>query len=357
MTLLDLHIHRLRNIHDERTRLHPRFNFLYGDNGSGKTSFLEAIYLLSTGHSFRCREIASLISHEHDFLNVYAKTSDEQTISLQKRLKQPTLAKINQENCLSSSELAAFLPCQVFYQDIFQIIDAGPNFRRALLDWGVFHVEHGYHEIWKNYRRALKQRNTLLRTPCNQQEIKPWDLILSDTAEQLHTLRLLYFLKLQDEFAKILGELCAIKCKISYYKGWDRRNEGVSLHDVLRNSYHSDYQRQFTHYGVHHADIVIENTDGKAKNIFSRGQQKIVLFALKLAQSRLLNKPCILLIDDLSSELDKQHIESIMKLLQKLPGQYFITIRSGDNLISTSEIDRHELLMNNGRISSYQTSS
>lgn len=333
MNLDELHIHCLRNISSARVSLNSRINFIVGDNGSGKTSFLEAIYLLGTGHSFRCREIASLITHQHDQLTVFGRTSDLQNISLQKSLKLPTVAKINQHTCVSNSELALFLPCQVFYQDIFQIIDSGPGFRRSLLDWGLFHVEHSYHTLWKQYRRALKQRNALLRSQSNYQQIKPWDKIISDTAEQLHVLRQEYFSRLIVEFDSILAQLTSFKCSLSYYKGWDRKNEKVSLEDVLAKTFASDSQRQFTHYGVHHADIVIENIAGKAKNVLSRGQQKIVLFALKMTQSRLLNTPCIFLIDDLTAELDQQHIKNIMNLINQIPGQFFISVRSGDNLL------------------------
>jgi len=352
MNLVELKIHCLRNIHESHVLLNPHINFIYGNNGSGKTSFLEAIYLLSTGHSFRSREIASLITHEQDYLAVFGKTDDQQTISLQKKIKQPTLAKINQQSCVSNSELAAFLPCQVFYQDIFQIIDAGPGYRRSLLDWGVFHVEHEYLAIWKNYRRALKQRNALLKKQSSYQQIQPWDHILSETAEMLHQLRLKYFNTLQADFEKILNKVCSVNCDIDYYKGWDRRQEGVTLADVLKKTFASDSQRQFTHYGIQHADIIIENNNGKAKSIFSRGQQKVVLFALKLAQANVLKRHCIFLIDDLTAELDEMHVENIMTLLQQMPGQYFITVRNGDKLLKPHQsIESQTLLINDGMIS------
>lgn len=168
----------------------------------------------------------------------------------------------------------------------------------------------------------------------------------------LHQLRLKYFNTLQADFEKILNKVCSVNCDIDYYKGWDRRQEGVTLADVLKKTFASDSQRQFTHYGIQHADIIIENNNGKAKSIFSRGQQKVVLFALKLAQANVLKRHCIFLIDDLTAELDEMHVENIMTLLQQMPGQYFITVRNGDKLLKPHQsIESQTLLINDGMIS------
>ncbi len=198
--LKELHIHHLRNIHYAKIDVDSKFNIFYGENGSGKTSLLEAIYLLTTGHSFRTREISPLVNYEQDSLNVFAKTINDETISIQKSLHEPTRVKINGQFCSASSELAYFLPCQVVYQDIFQIMDTGPSIRRALLDWGLFHVEPSYHMIWKNYQRVLKQRNKLLREQAKRAEFIPWDALIVQFGNQLHSYRMSYFNELISKF-------------------------------------------------------------------------------------------------------------------------------------------------------------
>lgn len=325
MTLEFLQIQNLRNINSARLNLHPKLNIIVGVNGSGKTSFLEAIYLLGSGHSFRTREITPLIRHGADSLNVFARTNDEQTISIQKSASAPTKVRLNSYPCQSSSELAHFLPCQVFYQDVFQIIDAGPSVRRSLLDWGLFHVKQNYHPLWKDYRRALKQRNTLLRQKASQRHIEPWNLILDDLANQLDILRADYFELLNREFIVILQQLTDLHCSLHYYKGWDRKGSNKSLVSILTDNYHSDLQRQFTQYGAHQADLVVESNDFKVKQYLSRGQQKIILLALKLAQTSLIADPCVHLCDDLSSELDSEHLIRLLKVIDRIKGQFFIT--------------------------------
>lgn len=332
MILSHLQIHNLRNIESARLNFHPKLNLILGENGSGKTSFLEAIYLLGTGHSFRTREISPLIRHGAPNLSVFARTRDEQTISISKSIADPTQVRLNGFPCKSSSELAHFLPCQVFYQDIFQIIDAGPSVRRSLLDWGMFHVKQSYHSLWKNYRRALKQRNALLKQRASQQHVEPWNLILDELGTQLDYLRKEYFEQLSDAFSRILEQLTDLHCSLHYYKGWDRKDSNKSLAAVLADNYDSDLQRQFTQYGAHQADLFVESNEFKVKQYLSRGQQKIILFALKLAQTRLINQSCLYLCDDLSSELDQRHLIRLFELIDEINGQFFITSISSESL-------------------------
>lgn len=325
MSLSHLNIHHVRTISTAHITPHPRFNIFYGANGRGKTSLLEAIYLLSTGHSFRTREAASLISHGEEALTVFARTERDESISIQKSRTKNTQVKINQETCCRSSDLALFLPCQVFHHGIFHIIDEGPATRRALLDWGLFHVKPSYHALWKDYRRVIKQRNALLRQKASSQQCAPWDNLLVDLAYELDLLRFDYVQSWSAEFYKKMSELSDFPCTLHYYKGWDKKGTGASLKSILTDQFERDSQAQYTHSGAHHADLSFESSHLKAKSFFSRGQQKIMLIALKLAQAGLLTKPCVYLFDDLTAELDQNHIQRLMVCLHKTTGQFFIT--------------------------------
>ncbi len=324
-TLTELNVHHLRSIQSSRLTLHPRFNLFYGPNGSGKTSFLEAIYLLSSGHSFRTREISPLVSEGESSLTVFARTSTDESISIQKSISGPTQVKLNRQVCYSSSELAHFLPCQVFYQDIFQIIDAGPSVRRTLLDWGLFHVEQSYHSIWKNYRAVIKQRNALLRQKAAAQAFIPWNKQLVELAIELDQMRSVYFTQWSQQFDDFLQQLTDVPCAISYYKGWDRKQAGKELAVILDEQFATDLHRQYTHAGAHQADILFDLSSKKAKLLLSRGQQKIVLIALKLAQASLVPGNCIYLLDDIAAELDTQHLLRLIDCLGKIKGQLFLT--------------------------------
>ncbi|MFC3908225.1 DNA replication/repair protein RecF [Legionella dresdenensis] len=349
MKLDELKVTNLRNITSLAVTLHPAINFISGVNGSGKTSFLEAIYLLSSGHSFRTREISHLINHGQDFLTIYAKTTDLQKISIQKALNSPTIARINGVPCQSSSELAAFLPCQVFYQDIFQLIDAGPAIRRNLLDWGMFHVEHNYFSVWKNYKRVLKQRNALLKQKARQSLLIPWDKQMSSLAADLDSMRRKYIVELNTQFEEILQQLTSLKCGLEYQRGWGKKDDLKSLEEILFENYDKDMQRQYTQHGPHHADLLVSSKEFKAKHYLSRGQQKIILFALKFAQTKLINKPCVYLIDDMTSELDQEHVKRLTNYISTTEGQFFITLRPDDiHITGLIDGDIKEIVLSEG---------
>ena len=330
MILTDLNVHHIRSISSAKLKLHPRYNVFYGANGSGKTSLLEAIYLLGTGFSFRTRESASLITFNEPSLTVFGCTDSDQTVSIQKSMAGVTLVRIDQQPCNRSSDLAHFLPCQIFYQDIFQIIDEGPSTRRSLLDWGLFHVKQSYHSLWKDYRRVIKQRNALLRQKASQQHLLPWNNQVVELSYELDRLRTEYFNDWTQVFQKFLSQLTDVPCNISYYKGWDKKKAGKDLAAILTEQLASDIQAQYTHSGAHQADILFEVSDLKAKQKLSRGQQKIILIALKLAQAQLIQKPCIYLFDDITAELDANHLQRFINCLDGVSGQFFLTAIESD---------------------------
>lgn len=325
MRLTRLSLCNLRSFSSVEFDLHPRFNIFIGPNGSGKTTILEAVYLLSRGHSFRTREVKPLISHQSAYMTVTAEDNTQQIIHLYKSPNLPTMVKVNQTYCTKASELARLLPCQLIYQDLFQLVDAGPAVRRQILDWGLFHVEHTYADHLKQYQKCLKQRNLLLRQRASQEQISAWELPMSRYAEQLHRARDKYMVSLNKAFKSILSQLSPIECSLEYYKGWDRKETGVSLIKCLLEQRPQDYQMQYTHSGAHQADIQFKIPGSSAKKMLSRGQQKVLLIALKFAQTALVKSPFIYLFDDLCNELDDTHIQKILTYCSRKSGQFFIT--------------------------------
>lgn len=330
--VLSIHLHGLRNFSNRAFDFSPGLNIIEGNNGCGKTTLLEAIYLLSTGHSFRTRETQPIITNGLSEAIVFARCSEQVTISICKSKSIPTIAKINQQPCLSSSELARLLPTQVLHQGLFQILEAGASIRRQILDWGLFHVKHDYHVIWKQYRRILLQRNALLKRQTSRSELEPWNIQLAEVGEQINKLREHYFNRLKSEYNHNLPKLTDCECDISYYKGWDKSCHGKGLLDILNDNYANDIKRATTSYGIHQADIVFSGNDGKAKLTLSRGQQKMVLLALKISQGNLLNSKTIFLFDDLFAELDREHSQRAIDCIMNMSGQSFLTCPVSFNL-------------------------
>ncbi len=332
MSLQNIYINNLRNISDKRFALHPHINVINGLNGSGKTAFLEALSILSLARSFRTRELLSLVTHTQQTLNVHAETVSGYTISVQKSLKKATAAYINKTACATISELSRLLPMQIFYQDIFEIIDASPAVRRSVLDWGLFYVVNDYHDILKQYSRALQQRNILLKQQAQTNQFLPWNKILSTLAIQIDNFRHGYIVQLNQIFQEILAQLTTITCSLEYYKGWDRYNTQQSLEMLLSDSLSIDLKYTYTRIGAHQAELLFVSDNYKVKNYLSRGQQKMILFALKLAQSCLIKQNCIFLMDDLFTELDEVHQIKLMHYINNMSGQFFLTSTGDKNI-------------------------
>ncbi len=351
MILTELKIHNLRNVLNLQLKLNQQFNFIVGPNGSGKTTVLEALYLLSCGHSFRSREISPIITYDQSMLTLFARGVNEESLSIQKSHKQPTQIKVNNQFCFKTSQLAYTLPSQIFYSDIFQIIEAGPSVRRGLLDWGLFHVKHEYLALWKSYRRILKQRNALLKTQASYSQFLPWDLQMSQLAQDLHALRVDYFVLWQQAFDKVIEQLTDVRCSLSYIKGWDKKDTGKSLKECLEETFVSDKLKLYTQQGAHQADVLIENNETKAKQSLSRGQQKIILISMKLAQSTLLEKQCLYLFDDLTAELDETHQKKLLNYLSNHTGQYLITSTHPIPMMRDLQPDQYSVfLMDKGNL-------
>ena len=326
MSIHSLRIQNLRCFSSEVFELSPQINCIIAENGEGKTSFLEAVYMLSCGHSFRSRDISSLIRFSQSAATIFAKQFNGDTVSIQKSITKKTRIKVNASPCSRTSDLAYKLPCQIYYQDLFSVIDGGATVRRKILDWGMFHVEHCYHANLKKYNQLLKQRNALLRQKKEKNFFEPWDVQLAQYGNVLHGMRQHYVAKLSEIMKELLQQLTSVNCELLYYKGWDKRNKGLALFDQLQENYEKDLYKGYTSSGAHQADLDFSSEGIAAKELLSRGQKKIVLIALKIAQTKLIEAPCIHLFDDIFSELDTHHTERLLNMIFMLKGQCFLTL-------------------------------
>lgn len=138
-------------------------NVIIGANGSGKTSLLEAIFLLSRGKSFRHHQPKRYIQHHQNTVTVHAKLNDSSTLAIQKQADATTLLRLNQTTVYNQSILTEQLPTLLIDPSTMDMLEQGSASRRQLLDWLVFHMKQGFHPQWVAYQRLLKQRNSLLK--------------------------------------------------------------------------------------------------------------------------------------------------------------------------------------------------
>ncbi|MGM0857545.1 MAG: DNA replication/repair protein RecF [Pseudomonadota bacterium] len=331
MSLLQLNLDGLRNLQSVDMTPSPRINLINGVNGSGKTSLLEGIHILGMGRSFRTRQLKNVIQADAPYMTLYGRLEGDPGVALgvcRSRSSSELELRVKGDKNARLADLVEAMPLQLINPDAFRLLEGSPSGRREFLDWGVFHVKHRFLEIWKRTRRALKHRNALLRHGrIEPKELAVWEQELATWGEQMDTLRRAWFAEFLPVFEETLDRLLPLPgMTLHYARGWDKKR---SLADVLEGSRATDQQMGFTQQGPQRADLRIKLNKQSAIEVLSRGQQKLVVSALKLAQGRLLEstseRHCIYLIDDLPAELDARHRSQFCQLLEDMQCQVFIT--------------------------------
>jgi DNA replication and repair protein RecF len=309
--------------------LSPHANLIHGDNASGKTSLLEAVFFLSRGRSFRTSKAENLVRHgaEGFLLSGLALDASGNVPVGIARTPAGLEARVGGAAVQSLAQLAERVPVQLLDASAHQLIEGGPRHRRQFLDWGVFHVEPSFLTAWRRYQRALKQRNTLLRQRAVESMLKTWEPELATAGQLIDQSRQTYLAQLEpvalDWASRLLGGL---DLKLRYLRGWP---DAKTLEEALEAGRNRDREHGTTQTGPHRAEIAIEIAGLPAQQQVSRGQQKVLAGALLLAQAAYLHqaagRQCLLLLDDLAAELDAGHLGRFLELVQETGAQTFLT--------------------------------
>jgi DNA replication and repair protein RecF len=328
MSLMKLGLRGIRCINQAGLELGPT-NVVTGPNGAGKTSLLEAVYILSRGRSFRTRRLERVRRHGADGLRV---TGVVESGGRQEPLGIEFDGNGRRARCAGApvtgmAGLAERLAAEIIEPHSHLLVEGQPARRRRFMDWGVFHVEHTYLRDWRRFRRALIQRNALLRNGAAGREVRAWDAeyvaagraVDAARREWLHAFRR----QLPAFFDVLIPEG---DVELAYRSGWSR---DLSLDEALARSIETDRRRGATAPGPHRADIAIWWNRAPAKDTVSRGQQKLLAIGLLLAQTshiaRTARRSPILLIDDPAAELDRDAFERVVRVLKSQSLQTVVT--------------------------------
>jgi len=341
MTLKRLAIQHLRNLQDVEIKPAEHVNLFFGENGSGKTSILEAISLLGLGRSFRSHKHKSLINYDQPAFTVFGRVNSESTdvpLGINRKRNGEASFKAGGATVPSAATLASYLPLQVINADTFLLLEGSPKVRRQFIDWLVFHVEPRFFPVWKDLQRCLKHRNSLLRHDrIDRFELATWDQELIRLTEQAHAFRKVCMERFSQTFFQLIEEFPELQhLGLNYYSGWDEKK---SYQEVLDANFERDKRQGYTQAGSHRADLQFLLNGMNAADLLSRGQQKLLICALKIAQGYLFNemtgRKCIYLIDDLPAELDERHRSLLVNWLDAMSTQVFITGVESEVLISS----------------------
>jgi DNA replication and repair protein RecF len=224
---------------------------------------------------------------------------------------------------------------QVIDPGVHKLVEEGGHRRRRWMDWAVFHVEHQFGDWWLRYTRILKQRNAALRTQPAQ--VSVWDAELVRVGELIAGARRQFVESLLPYWRESVVALSGLEPELHYFKGWA---QGVTLAEALIASKARDESKRVTHPGPHRADVIVRMNGRPAREVLSRGQQKLVAVAMTLAQLNLLQEATqttpTLLLDDPAAELDGDHLRRFIEQVMRLRSQLVLTsLHSESHLFGT----------------------
>lgn len=324
-----LTIQNFRNLANSQVKFHHNLNFIIGENGSGKSSILEAIFFLGHGKSFRTIKIDSIATYEQNSFTVSIKDNLAKQLGICRSVDSSQFEiRLNGSKVHKLSDLAKNIVVQIVTPESFKLFFGGPKERRKFIDLGLFHVEHDFPLQWKVFTKVLKQRNACLKSK-SMKELPYWTNEFCHYSTKIALYRRSYIEQLKEELTLWLAILLpALKNKIDlqYFRGWSLKKE---LEEILSTSTEKELQYGYSLAGAHKFDIKFIINNQPLELTLSRGQQKLFLLALTLAQTKIIAKvkqvKPILLIDDIGAELDQYSRLALAEAINKLDCQVIIT--------------------------------
>ena len=311
-----------------------------GPNGSGKTSVLEAINLLISRKSIRTRDLKECINDDSDGFSLGLEIKNKDEVLTIKAAKQ-TNKRITIETKVGNiSATKENLPIVQFIQaKDLRMIEGETEIRRDFFNKTMFHVEHSSESDYKNYKKALSQRNILLKRKASEGELKVWNEALMDTGNILAEKQKSFFERVfkksleQKREKREAQEAFLNQIKVGFKRGWP---ETISLKKALVESAEKDRALGYTSIGPHRLDFKYLINNRLAKSFLSRGQQKLLIILSFFKFNDILttkNKSGIVyLIDDITSELDQENLAMVLEQAIELKAQLLITAIRGKSL-------------------------
>ena len=299
--------------------LGPSVNMWVGDNGAGKTSVLEAVSILSFGRSFVSPRVKSVIAFDQQSLTVFGKvtrSSTDHRLAVQVSRNEERKLRVDGMAARGQGALSKILPVLQITPHVVDLVSGNPADRRKFVDWGAFHWSDGNSQIFSGLRRAVLQRNAVLRGGIlSEQELLPWEHQIAQYGELVHGWRRKFVDDLKPLFQKFLRDLgLEIQFDIVFRSGWGEEK----LADALANNRKREVKARSSLVGPQRADLEILREGVRASDTLSRGQLKICNLALILAQLSAAGKrglEPVLCLDDPGAELDRDSLSRVWKVV------------------------------------------
>ncbi|CAI8029866.1 DNA replication and repair protein RecF [Geodia barretti] len=358
MLLNNIVLRNFRNYVDCEVSFSKPVNLIIGGNAQGKTSLLEAIYFLCTAESHRATRDGELIRHNEAgfYLRGTLGNSSNDVMSLEAMKRTRGQFKLKKNGVLQTkrSEWIGQFNAVLFSPESLVLVKGGPAERRRFLDLLISQIDSTYLKNLQKYRLVLRQRNELLKqirtTFVDAVQLDVWDKLLIAHGAAIIIKRLEIFHQLKayamQNHQKLTGgkeNLALTYCstleesEIGFLETKTETEIAKDFDVALNASRGADLQRGTTLVGPHRDDFLIELENAEARTYGSQGQQRTIALALKLAELELIRtvtgQDPIVLLDDVTSELDYKRTEYLLNVLQNLSAQTFITATHAEPLV------------------------
>lgn len=325
-------VSRFRNLVDAAFEPGPELNVIAGDNGQGKTSLLEALYFLATTRSFRTDKLSALVRHEQSELSVQATVVEAGRVREQRAaiVRGVRRVQIDGKRPPRLIDYAQRTPVVVFHPGDLELV-AGPSAeRRRLLDRVALFVDpHGY-AARSSYERAIKERQRALEERGeNASELDAFEQLAAEHGARFQLARARAAEALGRHVGAAFSRLAPVALGLGLRHRAGGTDDAPAFRDELRQRRRKDIVRRATSFGPQRDELELE-LDGRAARFHaSQGQQRIVTLALKLAELECIlearGAEPVLLLDDVSSELDPSRTGAVYEVLRSAVSQTFVT--------------------------------
>lgn len=344
MHLKEIQFENFRNFKKLKINFHPKINLIYGYNGQGKTSLLEAVYYLSITKSFRAKNDSVVLNHNGDFFNIQGNFSDQKNIESNVRIyfskQEGKHAFVNTERVKSFSEIVGLFPVIMLSLEDIEITYGVPAVRRKFLDVLLSQLYPQYLHNLQKYKKCVLQKNKLLNTDKNVniiKELQLWNRQIIQYGSEILFKRLKFIEYLNKNISSVYDTISGKKeiIEAQYYstigkldKEYSVQNICVLFEEILSKVMDKELQRQNCLVGPHRDDLDFMKDSYPLKSHGSHGENKSFLLALKFLESQYIldvsQKKPLMLLDDIFGELDTQRSENLLKVISD-QGQTFIT--------------------------------
>ena len=355
MFIKEIYLKNFRNYEEQKIELNENVNVFYGNNAQGKTNVLEALYFCALGRSFRTHKESELINFKDSFSNInvnYQKNDRDNSIEISLNKKNSKVIKFNGIKLNKNSELVGHINLVIFSPDDIMILKQGPALRRKFLDILISQLKPKYLHELNEYNKILEQRNAMLKSK-RIETIDIWNEQLAIQTEKIHNYRKEYIDKIQEKLKIIHPGLTDNKETIEIkYK--TRFKDKESFIKILEENKTLDMLRGYTSEGAHREDFEI-SINNKSLNLYgSQGQHRTAVLALKIAELNIIKEEIgenpVLLLDDVTSELDEHRVMSIFEVVKDY--QVLITCTDINSILKYDCLTKNIKLynINNGHV-------